>query len=72
MTVDSPRITVETIMNPKLIPCLALVLSVLIPHPNSVHAEDRIWVDGKINGQPVRLAFDTGASGPALFIPKNK
>lgn len=28
---------------------------------------DRIWVNGEINGQPVRLIFDTGAANPVLF-----
>lgn len=30
---------------------------------------DRIWVNGQINGQPVRLIFDTGMSSPVLFKP---
>jgi len=30
-------------------------------------AENRIWVDGTINGHRVRLGFDTGASDPILF-----
>ena len=30
-------------------------------------AEARIWIDATINGQRVRLFFDTGASDPALF-----
>lgn len=38
--------------------CLGLTLS---------GAEDRIWVDATINGQRVRLAFDTGASDSALL-----
>src|SRR5436190_188864 len=32
-----------------------------------VHAEERLWVKASINGQPVRLAFDTGASDSLLF-----
>ncbi len=53
--------------HPKLILSLALVLGISGLCPNPGRAEDRIWLDGKINGQPVRLAFDTGASGPVLF-----
>jgi TPR repeat protein len=30
-------------------------------------AEDRVWLAVTINGQPARLAFDTGASFPVLF-----
>ena len=30
-------------------------------------AEDRLWVKAEINGKPVRLAFDTGASDSLLF-----
>src|SRR5688572_20294704 len=30
-------------------------------------AESRIWVDATINGQNVRLAFDTGATDSTLF-----
>jgi hypothetical protein len=29
-------------------------------------AEDRIWVEAKINGKPTRLCFDSGASASAL------
>jgi hypothetical protein len=29
--------------------------------------EERIWLDGKINGKPVRLVFDTGAPRSVLF-----
>jgi hypothetical protein len=30
-------------------------------------AEDRLWVEATINGKPVHLAFDTGASALVLF-----
>src|SRR5580693_1736871 len=32
-------------------------------------ADDRIFFSAEINGKPVRLAFDTGSSLPALFLP---
>jgi hypothetical protein len=32
-------------------------------------AEDVIWVEAKVNGQPVRLAFDTGSPWPVLTRP---
>src|SRR5260221_2599814 len=36
----------------------------------SSHADERIMVEGaKLNGHPVRLAFDTGAGGLVLFSP---
>lgn len=41
---------------------LATALGVL-----PLHAEDRLWFDCKVNGQPVRLLFDTGATHPILF-----
>lgn len=43
---------------------LALLLSLA---PSVAHAEDRLPLDAKINNQPVRLAFDTGAEYPVLF-----
>ncbi len=30
-------------------------------------AEDRIWLEAKINGTPVKFAFDTGSSSTVLF-----
>ncbi len=30
-------------------------------------AEDRLWVPAKVNGKPVKLAFDTGAEATILF-----
>src|SRR4029077_11425382 len=35
--------------------------------PQLGHADERIWLDGKINGTRVHLAFDTGSSDFALF-----
>src|SRR5215467_4239421 len=32
-------------------------------------AEERLWIEAKINGQPVKLAFDTGAEMSVLFRP---
>jgi hypothetical protein len=54
-------------MKPELILGLTLFWGGFCLCPNPVWAEDRIWLEGKINGQPVRLAFDTGAGGPVLF-----
>ena len=53
----------KTIINRRI----ALVLSVIILCPNLVRAEDRLWVDAKVNGKPVRLAVDTGATHAILF-----
>jgi Trypsin-like serine proteases, typically periplasmic, contain C-terminal PDZ domain len=36
--------------------------------PSLSHADERIWLDGKINGKRVRLAFDTGSSDFALWF----
>ena len=47
---------------------LALVLWCL-QTTASLADDERIWLDGKINGKPVRLVFDTGASHSAL-LPK--
>lgn len=44
-----------------------IVLSLSVLCLSLGRAEDRIWVDGKINNQPVRLIFDTGAGGPVLW-----
>lgn len=35
-------------------------------------AEERIWLDAKVNGNPVRLIFDTGADKLILFPPVAK
>src|SRR4051812_6381036 len=32
-----------------------------------LQADDRIFVEGKLNGQPLKLAFDTGAGELVLF-----
>jgi hypothetical protein len=45
---------------------VAIVLLCLQTTASSAEQE-RIWLDGKINGKLVRLAFDTGASHSALF-----
>jgi hypothetical protein len=34
---------------------------------NGAQAENRLWVEATINGKPVHLAFDTGASALVLF-----
>jgi hypothetical protein len=34
---------------------------------NALPAEDRLWVDAKINGQPVQLIFDTGTGFFGLY-----
>jgi hypothetical protein len=34
---------------------------------NSRAAEDRIWIDAKVNGKPAHFIFDTGAPGYVLF-----
>lgn len=45
-----------------------LIFVVVCPfHPLLSHADDRIWLDGKINGKRVHLAFDTGCPGYALW-----
>jgi hypothetical protein len=44
---------------------LVFVAGLFCPLPSD--AEERIWIDGKINGKRVHFAFDTGSSGYALF-----
>jgi hypothetical protein len=37
------------------------------PDANTPSHDPRLWVDGKVNGRPVRLALDTGAEDIVLF-----
>lgn len=46
---------------------MLLVLVAGLFRPLLGRADERIWLDGKINGKRVYLAFDTGSSGFALF-----
>jgi hypothetical protein len=48
---------------------LAVVISALLLSARSALAQtdERLWIAAKVNGQPVRLAFDTGSSHLLLF-----
>ncbi len=53
-----------------IIAFLIVILTMFEPRLTNVRAEtetERLWVDAKINGKPVRLAFDTGTEGFVLF-----
>src|SRR5262245_23084837 len=45
---------------------LILPLALLV-WTNSSKADERLFLDATINGKPVKLFFDTGASGSILF-----
>jgi PDZ domain len=46
---------------------MLLVLVAGLFRPSLGRADERIWLDGKINGKRVHLAFDTGCPDYALF-----
>lgn len=46
---------------------LPVIVCVLFLAPCVIADETRIMMDCYINGQPVKMAFDTGAEGPVLF-----
>ena len=47
----------------------ALLISIMWLWSTTARADERIWLDARINNQPVRLIFDTGAEGLILFAP---
>src|SRR5690349_4386880 len=48
--------------------CRALtILAFLLLGSHVSRSDERIWLDAQINGQPVRLAFDSGAEASVLF-----
>ncbi len=46
-----------------------LLISIMCLWVTTTFADERIWLDAKINNHPVRLIFDTGADGLILFAP---
>ena len=49
-----------------------IVILFLYLSSNTVAKESRIFLEGYINGKPVKLILDTGATGPTLFRPAVK
>ena len=44
-----------------------VVLAVALAQQTVAQTDERLWIAAKVNGQPVRLAFDTGSSHLLLF-----
>ena len=63
----APSAEVADSMQPYLVATTQKALEGKRPAPMDAVGEDKIWIQARVNGQPVRLAFDTGAEASFLF-----
>ena len=63
----APSVEPLDLIQGELVPIIAKPSERGRPTPRDRAGEDRIWLAAHVNGQPVRLIFDTGATASFLF-----